>query len=145
VGAIISVYFSVIKRCFLINKSVDYNKIYEQFIEKARNRTLFEDGKVIHRHHIIPRAAGGDDSPDNLVGVTFREHVFCHLVLAKIYPDNSGVLAAAKSMAGQLSSIRRGTKKGYWVNKKISHRDKAILEKIAACRPYSPYDLYMRT
>ena len=87
---------------------------------------------------------GGDNSPDNLIAVTFREHVFCHMLLAKIYPDNDGVLAAAKSMAGQLAAVN-GKRKAFWVKKRISDKDKVILEKIAACRPYSPYDLYMRT
>ena len=34
-----------------------------------------------HRHHIIPRHAGGDDSPDNIIEVTVEEHAELHLSL----------------------------------------------------------------
>ena len=36
---------------------------------------------VKHRHHILPRHAGGTDDPDNFVEVTVEEHAELHLSL----------------------------------------------------------------
>ena len=36
---------------------------------------------IYHNHHIIPRHAGGTDSPDNLVRLTVEEHAEAHRVL----------------------------------------------------------------
>jgi len=40
-------------------------------------------------HHIIPRSLGGNDSPENLIMVTTREHFLLHYCLWKMYPKNS--------------------------------------------------------
>lgn len=34
-----------------------------------------------HRHHIIPRHAGGTDDPSNLVELTVEEHAEAHRIL----------------------------------------------------------------
>lgn len=61
-------------------------KLYEKIILHAKNR---EDqsfkGEI---HHIIPRCMDGDDSPDNLVKLTYKEHYFCHFLLTKIFDKN---------------------------------------------------------
>lgn len=36
-------------------------------------------------HHILPRCLGGDNSKDNLVKLTAREHFIAHLLLTKCY------------------------------------------------------------
>ena len=36
---------------------------------------------ITHKHHIIPRHAGGTDDPSNLVGLTVEEHANAHKVL----------------------------------------------------------------
>lgn len=38
-----------------------------------------------HRHHIIPRHAGGTDDPSNLVYLTIEEHALAHKVLYEQY------------------------------------------------------------
>ena len=53
----------------------DYNKNY-------KGKRYFEF------HHIIPKCIGGDDSINNLVALTAREHFLAHYLLMKIYPDN---------------------------------------------------------
>jgi 5-methylcytosine-specific restriction endonuclease McrA len=35
-------------------------------------------------HHIIPRALGGSDNPENLVLLTEREHYLCHRLLVRM-------------------------------------------------------------
>lgn len=38
-----------------------------------------------HKHHIIPRHAGGSDHPDNLVELTVQEHAEAHRLLYEQY------------------------------------------------------------
>lgn len=40
-------------------------------------------------HHIIPKSEGGDNSQENLVRLSAREHYIAHLLLAKIYKDRN--------------------------------------------------------
>lgn len=73
-----------------------YKKIYEQIIEKAKTRQFLDE--YGEKHHIIPRCLGGDNSKQNIVKLTFREHFLCHWLLCKIYPDNSKIHHAFSSM-----------------------------------------------
>jgi len=63
---------------YLPNK---YTTTYYKIINRAKSRTLTE---YIEKHHIIPRSLGGNDSLDNLVELTAREHFICHLLLTKM-------------------------------------------------------------
>jgi len=62
---------------------MDYAKIYNQIIERAQKRNL--EGYV-EKHHIIPKCIGGEDTNENIVKLTAREHFLCHRLLCKIYP-----------------------------------------------------------
>ena len=64
---------------------MNYTKTYYQIIEKRRH---IEPEGYVERHHIIPKSEGGDDSHNNIVALTAREHYICHLLLAKIYNDD---------------------------------------------------------
>ena len=64
---------------------MNYQKIYDQIIERAKNRHL-EGYK--EKHHIKPKCIGGDDFPNNIVELTAREHFLCHRLLCEIYPNN---------------------------------------------------------
>lgn len=57
-----------------------YKTWYDNIIAHARNRVTDEYTEL---HHILPRSLGGDDSPDNLVNLTAREHFICHILLTK--------------------------------------------------------------
>lgn len=65
---------------------MNYHKIYDQIIDKARNRTL-ESEIYTETHHILPRCMGGGDDSLNLVDLTAREHFIAHWLLVKMYPD----------------------------------------------------------
>lgn len=59
-----------------------YRQVYDRLIDRAKAR-----GSVAgysETHHILPRSLGGDDSPENLVELTAREHLIAHLLLARI-------------------------------------------------------------
>lgn len=48
-------------------------------------------GKGFHIHHILPRSLGGDDSSDNLVILTPREHFVIHHLLWKMHGGKMAV------------------------------------------------------
>lgn len=63
-----------------------------------RSRTAFNRPKTVssgfHLHHIIPRCFGGTDDDSNLISLTYREHFIAHALLAKAFPDHSGLTKA---------------------------------------------------
>lgn len=65
---------------------MNYQKIYNQIINKAKNRELIG---YFEKHHIIPKCIGGNNNKDNLVKLTAREHFICHLLLCEIYPSEN--------------------------------------------------------
>src|SRR5690554_3281839 len=81
---------------------MDYKKIYDQLVEKAKPRGLDKtknDG-YFEIHHIVPRCMGGGDEESNLVMFTVREHILAHILLWKSYPDNRSIVYAAHMMTG---------------------------------------------
>lgn len=74
---------------------MNYNKIYESLVERARNRTLTG---YVEMHHILPKCIGGDDTRENLVYLTPEEHYLAHQLLVKIHPDNKALVKAAAMM-----------------------------------------------
>lgn len=64
---------------------MDYKKIYDLLIEKAKNRILPKD-TYFEKHHIIPICVGGElYNENNIVNLTAREHFIAHKLLCKIY------------------------------------------------------------
>lgn len=87
---------------------MNYQKIYDSIIERARNRVV--EG-YIEVHHIIPKCLGGTNDVDNLVSLTAEEHYIVHMLLVKIYPDNKSLWYAANMMANRNNKIYAWTKK----------------------------------
>lgn len=82
---------------------MDYQKVYNNLIEKAKDRVL-SDEVYRERHHIIPRCMGGTDNLNNLVELTAKEHYVAHLLLSKANPLNAKLAWAAIMMAKCSSS-----------------------------------------
>jgi hypothetical protein len=82
--------------------TMNYERIYNQIIERAKNRILVGYKET---HHIIPRCMGGTNEKDNLVDLTAREHFMCHLLLTRIHPTHKGLRLAIWNMCN--------TKKNY--------------------------------
>ena len=59
-----------------------YQEWYSRLVN-SRQMRLPIDGIYYERHHILPKSLGGDDSPQNLVWLTPREHFIAHLLLVK--------------------------------------------------------------
>ena len=59
-----------------------YLKWYYELCQSRKYRGVSKK-KGFHVHHIIPKCDGGDDSKENRVRFTPREHFIAHLLLAK--------------------------------------------------------------
>ena len=73
---------------------MDYKKIYNDLIKKARseNRIKYQD-VYYEAHHIIPKCVGGNGHQSqwkfhkNIVLLTAKEHYVAHKLLVNIYDD----------------------------------------------------------
>jgi hypothetical protein len=71
---------------------MDYLKIYNQIIEKAKNENrIKKSNEYYEAHHIIPKCLGGEGTTKqtnhpNIVLLTAKEHFLCHRLLCLIYP-----------------------------------------------------------
>lgn len=68
---------------------MNYKKIHDYIIERARNRKPLTG--YTEKHHIIPKCMGGSDDKENLVELTAREHFIVHKLLCEIYPQERGL------------------------------------------------------
>jgi hypothetical protein len=74
---------------------MNYQKIYEHIIEKAKIKNRQKGKKIYYEnHHIKPKCLNGLDEDKNLVLLTAKEHFICHKLLTKIYPDNRDLATA---------------------------------------------------
>jgi len=80
---------------------MNYQKIYYQIIDRAKNRELTSYKEL---HHIIPKCMGGTDEKENLVYLTAREHYLCHQLLCEIYPKEKKLFFAFWAMSNQLNN-----------------------------------------
>ena len=60
---------------------MDTERIYREFIAHRRSLVVL-DGE---RHHVLPRALGGGDEDSNLVLLSRGDHLFAHVLLARIH------------------------------------------------------------
>ena len=95
---------------------MDYQKIYNSLIGRAKDRTPFP-GFSYERHHIIPRCLGGDNSKENIAILTPEEHYVAHQLLVKIYPDNRKLIKAANIMT---TGKHRNNKLYGWLKRRHS-------------------------
>ena len=81
---------------------MNYQLTHNQIIERARNREI--PIGYTENHHIIPVCLGGNNSKENLVPLTAKEHFIVHKLLVEIYPNEGGLKRAVFMMA----SVRLG-------------------------------------
>ena len=75
---------------------MDYKYIYDQLVLRCKNRE--KPNSYTERHHILPRCMQGNDTEDNLVFLTAKEHFVAHHLLCKIYPHNPKLWFAFNAM-----------------------------------------------
>lgn len=67
-----------------------YTKIYFNIIDNAKlTPRQKQTGNYFEKHHIIPRCLGGDNTKNNLILLTAREHFICHILLTKMIQKHS--------------------------------------------------------
>lgn len=93
-----------------------YSAVYCSLISKRLQNPLptEEYGEL---HHIIPKSEGGDDSSENLVRLSAREHYIAHLLLARIYDDHKMWCAIHRLIHGNKKPYARITSRMYSVIK----------------------------
>ena len=97
--------------------------LYYTIINRAKSRVLDD---YTEKHHIIPKSLGGNNSKDNLVCLTAREHFICHRLLVKMTEDQSKY----KMMkAADMMRIKNKSQNRYKINSRtyeILKRDASI-------------------
>ncbi len=120
-----------------------YQRWYDQIIDRARGRKL---EIYFETHHIIPRAWGGTDDPDNLVDLTYREHFLVHWLLTRVSAGRDKMvmcyalhcmsfsLAGRVVAAWQFEVAKRTLRREYLIRAKerYERRRALIKEKLAA-------------
>ena len=77
---------------------MNYKKIYENIIEKAKNENRQKNnGTYYEEHHIVPKCLGGTNEEDNLILLSAREHFLCHWLLVKMYDKDIRLIYAFNS------------------------------------------------
>jgi hypothetical protein len=71
-------------------------------------------------HHIIPRSLQGQNSPDNLVKLSYREHFIAHLLLTKMCFEKEHEIKMCWALH-RLSHSRKKSNRSYNLARKI-HR-----------------------
>lgn len=82
--------------------------IYKAFLPEAIRRGLEAKEKKLYteEHHICPQHSGGDNSPENLVHLTFNDHTIAHYLRWIAY-GHPGDKTAYLLMSGQTEDVRR--------------------------------------
>jgi len=72
---------------------MDYQRIYNQLIERARSENRVKGGGSYYEaHHIVPKCMGGGGKGSewkthpNIILLTAREHFLAHQLLCNLYP-----------------------------------------------------------
>lgn len=98
---------------------MNYKKHYENLILKAKSRVL---DSYKEKHHVIPRCLGGNDDTDNIVELLPEEHYIAHLLLVKMYPDESKLIYAANMMANRNNKSYGWIKRKFAIQNSIDHK-----------------------
>ena len=106
---------------FVDNK---YHRWYRQIMDRAKTRSLI-DG--YERHHIWPKSIGGNNSSENLVRLTYREHFLAHWLLIKFTEgsDRIKMRTAFAYMTNHSSSNSRNIEMSGW-KFEIARKHKAL-------------------
>lgn len=103
---------------FINNK---YTRIYESIIARARSRA---NNNYVERHHIILKSLGGNNSKENLVELTAREHFICHKLLVK--------MTEGKNKTKMRYAVYRFIQNNPYQQRKLTSRDYEYLRKQVA-------------
>lgn len=73
---------------------MDYRSIYAKLVKRGKaRRTKVCGWGAWHRHHIVPKHAGGTNDSSNITKLQVKEHRLAHFLLFKIYGKYEDELA----------------------------------------------------
>lgn len=110
---------------------MDYQRIYNQLVERAQNRTL--EGYT-EKHHILPKCLGGSNNTENLVELTAREHFLCHMLLCEIYPKENKLKHALFLMSIGKQKVKENH---YVIGSRVYERLKTEYSQLLTGKPQS--------
>lgn len=121
---------------------MNYQKHYDLLINrvKSQDRKKYKKSDIRYvyyeRHHIVPASffvnskrkgshgwlEGNPDTKENIVLLTPEEHFLAHQLLAKIYPNNHGLIKAVNMMCNSSPSMagKRNNKRYAWIRRKLA-------------------------
>ena len=98
---------------------------------------------VYHRHHIVPKHAGGTDDPSNLIQVTVEQHAELHFTRYLEYGELGDWLAAF-SLSGQISHAEASAEaRREWIARNPEHHAQAGRK--GGCAPCSDHSKAVAT
>jgi len=106
-----------------------YDKVYYNLCSsKSTIIDQWKPGSNLHRHHIVPKHAGGNDDSNNFTYLTIREHVIAHYLLWKMYnlPND---LRAMHMLGANLTSYQRKITGEYCRDNNIGWFSKSLEER----------------
>ena len=104
---------------------MNYKLIHDSIINNAKKRASTKKGaKLIlgyfETHHIVPKCMDGDNTKENLVFLSAREHFIVHILLVKIYPHDKSLLYACNRLIGDKRENRTNGKTYESLKRQIS-------------------------
>jgi hypothetical protein len=86
-----------------------------------------------HKHHIIPKHAGGSDDPSNLIEVTIEEHIEIH---RKLYEQHGKWqdYCAWQALSGQITNYEAQQLARSNAMKGFKHSEESILKMKESCK-----------
>lgn len=101
---------------------MDYKKIYNEFIldRRSKEKQTEASGAYTERHHITPRCMLGSNENNNLIRLTYRDHVFAHALLLKGASD----VWEKWNMAASMSAVLNFDGSGMRPKEERQHLDK---------------------
>ncbi len=86
-----------------------YTNWYNNIISNAKLQLRIKGKRYYERHHITPRSLGGNNTKENIVLLTAREHYVCHLLLPKMCEgeDRAKMVYAFMRISGALNQYRK--------------------------------------
>lgn len=72
---------------------MDYQRIHDVLINRARRENRSKNTGIYDAHHIIPKSLGGTNRAENMVLLTPKEHFLVHRLLYRLQPCRETALA----------------------------------------------------
>ena len=106
---------------------MNYVQAHDRLIQRARDRKTVPGYAEVH--HVVPKAHGGSNNPDNLVRLTAKEHFIIHHLLFRIHKD----AASARAYRLMADDQKRLRARGYAQAKEVYAASMRGAANVAKC------------